>query len=199
MAKVITSEYIMEIAAPMLDSMSGDEFFTFCQQNKLVQIERDENREIVIMPLDGLTTAILKSKIIFALGYWNNDKQAGKGFGPSAGFSLPDSSVKSPDAGWISNEKWNSLEKEDLKKFAHVAPEFIVELMSPSDNQKDAKAKMQKWIENGVLLGWLIDPAKKEAYIYRADGTIGKIEGFENKLSGENVLPGFEFDLSVLV
>ena len=91
-----------------------------------------------------------------------------------------------------------SLGKEEQTKFAHIAPDFVIELMSPSDNQKSVRHKMKKWIENGVQLGWLIDPATKETFIYRADGTINKVQGFQNKLSGENILPGFELDLSLI-
>lgn len=70
--------------------------------------------------------------------------------------------------------------------------------MSPSDKLSAAQAKMNKWIQNGTQLGWLIDSKKLVTFIYRADGTVDKIEGFDKKLTGENVLPGFEFDLSVL-
>lgn len=57
---------------------------------------------------------------------------------------------------------------------------------------------MNKWIENGTKSGWLIDPKEEIAFVHHEDGTVDKIQGFDKKLSGENVLPGFEFDLSVL-
>jgi Uma2 family endonuclease len=47
-------------------------------------------------------------------------------------------------------------------------------------------------------LGWLINPKTEEVFIYRQDGTIAKVSGFDNKLSGENILKGFEFDLNLL-
>ncbi len=198
MAKILTSEYSLDILAPQLEAMTDDEFFGFCLQNKHLKIERDENHQILFTPPEGLETAAMNGIIYLTFGIWYMQNDAGIAFGSSAGFSLPDSSMRSPDAAWVSKKKWGGMDKGDQAKFGHVTPEFIVELMSPSDNQKDAKAKMQKWIENGVLLGWLIDPAKKEAYIYRADGTIAKVDGFDNTLSGENVLPGFGFDLSTL-
>ena len=58
---------------------------------------------------------------------------------------------------------------------------------------------MNKWIQNGVRLAWLIVPKQHTVFIYRADSTVNKVEGFDKKLSGEDVLPGFEFDLSVLL
>jgi Uma2 family endonuclease len=198
MAKIVTSEYTLDLVAPQLEGMTDDEFFTFCLQNKHLKIERDEKHQILFMPPEGLEISAKNGSIFFELAVWNKQKGLGIAFGNSAGFYLPDTSMKSPDAAWLSNEKWNSLDNEERNKFGHVTPEFVVELMSPSDNQRDAKAKMQKWIENGVLLGWLIDPKKKEVYIYREDGTINKLEGFAHQLSGETVLPGFLFDLSVL-
>ncbi len=54
------------------------------------------------------------------------------------------------------------------------------------------------WIKNGVRLGWLIYPESELTYIYRADGTVSKVEGFNNILSGEDVLQSFSFNLSVL-
>jgi Uma2 family endonuclease len=71
-------------------------------------------------------------------------------------------------------------------------------LKSPSDNLKYLKNKMNKWIENGCSLAWLINPEDKIAFIYRKDGTVDKITGFENIVSGEEVLPGFELNLSIL-
>ena len=72
-----------------------------------------------------------------------------------------------------------------------------MELISPSDRLSQAKNKMTKWIRNGVKLGWLIDPKAQQTFIYRADGTVDKIS-FNEKLSGEDVLPGFELDLSII-
>ena len=198
MSKILTSEYTLDFVLPQLESMDNDEFFAFCQQNKNLKIERDENRQIIFMPPEGIETSAMNGNVFLELGMWNKEKNAGAAFGSSAGFTLPDTSMRSPDAAWMNSEKWNSIDKDDRKKFAHVCPDFVIELMSPSDNQADAKAKMQKWIQNGVLLAWLIDPKTKETFIYRADGTISKTEGFNNTLSGENVLDGFVFDLNVL-
>jgi Uma2 family endonuclease len=198
MAKILTSEYSLDLIAPQLENMTDDEFFDFCGQNKHTHIERDENHQIIFMPPGGIHTSAMNVTIASKLFNWNSGKNIGIVFGSSAGFYLPDTSMKSPDAAWMSREKWESLSSEEQSKFAHVCPEFVVELMSPSDDQKLARLKIKKWIENGVQLGWLIDPKLKETFIYRADGTIEKVQGFTTKLSGEHVLPGFELDLSAL-
>lgn len=199
MAKIITTDYTMDLVMPpQIDHMSDDEFFSFCIQNKHIKIERDENHQILIMPPEGNIVAAANFDIAFELATWIKKNKSGLGFGTSVGFTLPDSSVRSPDVAWVSIEKWNSVDKSDKEKFAHISPDFIIELMSPSDNQKAAMEKMDMWRRNGVRLGWLIDPKKQEVFIYRIDGTVSKIEGFHNILSGEDVLPGFELNLTII-
>jgi Uma2 family endonuclease len=103
--------------------------------------------------------------------------------------------MRVPDVAWISQERWAGVPAEDRKRFAHVCPDFVIELLSESDGLKDAKAKMEEWRENGCRLGWLIDPAARNVLIYRENGEI-IIHPFGQVLSGENVLPGFVLDLS---
>lgn len=85
------------------------------------------------------------------------------------------------------------------EKFPPTTPDFVVELMSKTDSLSSAKEKMQEYIANGVSLGWLINVKQREVLIYRADGTISKHTDFEQPLSGEDVLPGFTFDLRLLL
>lgn len=188
----------MELIAPQLEDMSDDDFFSFCLQNKHLKIERDETHQIIFTPPEGISSSNFGINIATDINNWNRIKNKGKTFGSSSGFFLPDTSMRSPDVAWMSMEKWNALSEEEKQKFPYTAPEFVVEVMSPTDRPKDAKAKMQKWIQNGVLLAWLIDPQKEEVFIYRSDNTVSRIEGFTGKLSGENILAGFEFDLNIL-
>jgi Uma2 family endonuclease len=106
--------------------------------------------------------------------------------------------VRSPDAAWVSNERWNELTLEEQTKFPPLCPDFVIELMSNSDDLKYAVEKMHKWIDNGCQLAWLIFPKGEEVRIFRANGTVDLILGFDNILSGENVLPNLAFDLSFL-
>lgn len=198
MAKIVTTDYTLDVAMPQLEHMTDNEFFSFCVQNKHIKIERDENHQILFMPPEGNFTANNNFEIAFELATWIKKNKSGLGFGTSVGFTLPDNSVRSPDVAWVSLETWNSVDEKDKEKFAHITPDFIIELMSPSDNQKDAMSKMEMWRKNGVRLGWLIDPQKQESFIYRIDGTINKVEGFDKFLSGEDVLPGFELNLTIL-
>lgn len=198
MAKIITSDYYLDLEHPSLDNMTDDEFFSFCVQNKNIKIERDENKQILIMAPAGNESSAKNSEINYAIHTWNKKYKEGIVFDSSAGFYLPDTSMRNPDAAWISNARWKKVSPEERKKFANISPDFIIELMSPSDNLKQTKDKMHMWIKNGVKLAWLIHPQKQTAFIYKADGTVKQIAGFDKKLSGENILKGFELDLSVL-
>ena len=103
-----------------------------------------------------------------------------------------------PDVSWMIKEKWNILPDEEKNKFAHVCPDFVIELKSKTDDMDGQKTKMQKWITNGCKLAWLICPDTEEVFIFRSNLTVSKPEGFSNKISGEDVLPAFELDLSIL-
>jgi Uma2 family endonuclease len=75
-----------------------------------------------------------------------------------------------------------------------VCPDFVIELLSYSDEESVLKLKMNEWMENGCSLAWLINPLKKETIIYRKKKSQNVL--FEEVLSGEDVLPGFTLDLN---
>ncbi len=172
-------------------------FFDFCQDNKHLRIERNANGTVIFLLPTGGITGIRNSEISTDLIIWRR-KNGGHSFDSSTGFTFENTAVRSPDASWMSDERYESVEIVELKKFAKNTPEFVVELMSENDSLKELQGKMEKYIANGVLLGWLINPKTEETFIYRVDGTISKIVGFDNKLSGENILEGFEFDLNLM-
>ena len=150
------------------------------------------------MPNTGGKTGIRNTKIVSRLDIWS-ESFGGKVFDSSTAFKLPNFATRSPDAAWISDERWNNLTEDEQERFPPIAPDFVVELMSASDTLKKAQEKMHEYIENGVQLAWLIQPSSQTVFIYRADGTISKVIDFNNKLSGENVLPEFEFSLKLLL
>lgn len=179
-------------------TFTDDELFAFCQKNPELNIERDKYQNLIIMSPSGSLSENLSTKILIKLGIWNELHSPGKVFGSSAGFTLPDGSMRSPDVSWVSNHQWDKLTKEQKMKFAPVCPEFIVEVKSPSDSLKELKNKMTECMANGVELAWLIDIEEHKVNIYHKDGSHQEIKNFDKKLSGGDVLPGFEFDLSLL-
>ncbi len=179
-------------------TFTDDELFAFCQKNPELNIERDKHLNLIIMSPTGSLTGNVNSKILIRLGIWNDEMNSGRVFDSSTGFTLPDRSMRSPDVSWVSNEQWDKLTLDQKMKFAPVSPEFVVEVKSRSDSLKELKNKMTEWMANGVKLAWLIDMEEHKVNIYNNDGSQQVVESFDTKLSCGNVLPGFQFDLSLL-
>lgn len=179
---------------------SDDEFFEFCATNDPLRIERNSKGQIIIMSPSGSKTGNIHFKIYSAFAHWyDKHENTGYLFDSSAGFKLPDQSVLAPDAAFVSKHRWENLSEEQQKKFAPLTPDFIIEVRSESDSLIQLKSKMEVWISNGCCLAWLIDPIEKMAYVYKPNEVFHTIDNFDTKLSGEAVLPGFEFDLSRLL
>ncbi|MCW5912056.1 MAG: Uma2 family endonuclease [Cyclobacteriaceae bacterium] len=179
--------------------MTDDELFAFCAANKELRIERDENGQLIIMSPAGGITGNLNFRLTTIFGQWaDKHTHLGYGFDSATGFRLKDKSMRSPDVSWVARHKWESLKLEDQEKFAPVCPDFVIELRSKSDSLSQLKLKMEKWITNGCLLGWLIDPLDKKVYIYTPANPAEEISGFSQKLQGGELLPGFELDLARL-
>ena len=137
-------------------------------------------------------------EIFRQLANWAVVTKTGLHFDSSTGFTLPDESVFSPDASWVSNEKWEALSEEDKDRFAPVCPEFVIEICSKSDSLPDLKNKMEVWLKNGDQLGWLIDRREKTSYMFSPGKPVEKVIGFDKKLDGEGSIAGFVLDLSML-
>ena len=188
------------LSGPNLVAMTDKEFFDFCQQNTNLRIERTAAHEILIMSPTGSRSGKRNAHLTFQLGKWcEQHPELGEYFDSNTGFTLPDNSVLSPDASWVSVGKWQALTGEQQDKFAPVCPEFVVELKSASDSLKTLQAKMLDWLHNGAQLAWLLNPEAETAYIYRAGQAEPEIvRGFDRELSGETVLPGFQLRLAEL-
>lgn len=182
----------------LAEDMSDEEFYRFCQANRDLRIERDEHKNIIVMTPIGGESGFFESKLIFALEQWNQAFRKGLVFSSSTGFLLPSDSIRSPDASWVAMQRWQSLRASDKKRFPPLTPDFVAEIRSESDELPVLHAKMEEYIEQGARLGWLLDPQEKTTYIYRADGSMEALEGWDRALSGEEVLPGFLFDLEGL-
>jgi Uma2 family endonuclease len=180
-------------------SMTDKEFLKFCLENPGLRIERNNHLEIIIMSPVTSLSGFFSAEVCGQLRDWNKKSKTGIVFDSSAGFTLSDRSVFSPDASWISIDKWNSLSEEDKNTFAPICPEFVVEVRSKSDSLQDLKRKMEIWIANNAQQAWLIDPIDKKSYIFLPDGSIQDIEGFDKKLIGTSPVAGFELDLTSLI
>lgn len=117
----------------------------------------------------------------------------GKAFDSSTGFRLPSGATRSPDVSWLKIERWNALTQEQRKKFLPLCPDFVIELVSETDELADAQAKIQEYLENGLRLGWLINPKARQVEVYRSDQEVEILES--TTLSGKDIFPGFVLDL----
>jgi len=175
--------------------LTDEAFYELCRANPDVKFERTATGELVVMSPTGGESGHRNADIIIDLGIWNRQAQLGIAFDSSTGFKLPNGAERSPDASWVRGDRWDALTPEQRRKFPPLAPDFVVELRSASDDLEPLQQKMQEYIANGVRLGWLINPQEQQVEIYRPGQSIEVLQSPQT-LSGEDVLPGFTLDLS---
>ncbi|MBD2726504.1 Uma2 family endonuclease [Nostoc sp. FACHB-892] len=180
----------LTVNVPLLGQMTNEQFYEFCQANGDLRIERTANGEVIIMPPAFSDTGNRNFNIAAQLGNWTEQDGTGIGFDSSAGFTLPNGAMRSPDASWIELERWNALTDAQKASFAPICPSFVIELRSLSDRLNKLQEKMQEYIDNGTSLGWLIDRQNRKVYIYRPNREVEILDNPE-AVSGNPELPGF--------
>lgn len=171
--------------------MSNEEFFAFCQLNNDLRIERTADGQMIIMAPTGSETGNRNSEINAEIVFWNRVHKLGVTFDSSTGFTLPNGAERAPDTAWIRKERWDALSPQEKKKFAPIAPDFVLELRSEDQSLSELREKMDEYMDCGCRLGWLIDPQNRRTYVYNENGEIQTVS-FEKKLSGGAVMPGLE-------
>ena len=174
--------------------LTDEQFYQLCQDNETLRFERNSKGELIIMPPTGGETSNRNAGLTAQIWVWNEQSQLGKVFDSSGGFKLPNGADRSPDTSWVKLERWNALTPEQQTKFAPLCPDFVVELLSPSDSLKDTQEKMKEYRDNGARLGWLINRKSRQVEIYRQGQDVEVLES-PASLSGEDVLPGFVLNL----
>lgn len=178
----------------LLKPINDDDFLKLSRENQDLQIEMTKDGDLIIMPGTGGLTGNRNARIIARAVIWAEQDGTGVTFDSDTIFRLPNGAKRLPDFSWVKNEKWNALTKEQQEKIVPFAPDFLIELRSPTDSLTDLQAKMHEYIENGVTLGWLIDPFERKVYVYRPKK---EFEILENpvEISGEPLLKGFTLNL----
>ena len=175
---------------------TDQELYAIDAANEDLRIETNADGDFEIMPPPFPATSRKNMAIDAQLWVWAKKDKTGVCFESSAKFTLPNGSKRMPDAAWILKERYFVLpENERAERFTQIAPDFVIELHSTSDRLPILQKKMKEYAQNGVRLGWLIDPLKKRVHIYRAGGSIEILENAV-KVSGEDILKGFELDLA---
>lgn len=174
--------------------LTDEQFFQLCQVNENLRFERSARGELIIMPPTGGETSNRNGRLNQQLFNWADANRTGIAFDSSGGFKLPNGADRSPDAAWVKQERWDILTPEQKEKFIHLCPDFVIELLSPSDSLKVIQEKMQEYRDNGTRLGLLINRKSRQVEIYRLNQEVELLES-PATLSGENVLPGFILNL----
>jgi Uma2 family endonuclease len=179
----------------LVDSISDRQLEALSRDNPDARLETDSEGHLILMSPTGSETSERNSDLLAQIWNWNKQNKLGKVFDSSGGFKLSNGAVRSPDVSWVANFKWNSLTKQQRRKFAPIDPDFVLELMSPTDDLDELQSKMKEYINCGVNLGWLINPDDTQVEIYRP-GKKKEVLNNPLTLSGEEILSGLVVDLS---
>ncbi|NJK56087.1 MAG: Uma2 family endonuclease [Pleurocapsa sp. SU_5_0] len=187
------------ISVPKGFKVTPEQFEQLAYAEQLARMELTKDGELIVMSPTGGEAGRKNRRLTQQIGNWTDRDGTGEAFDSSTVFILPNGARRSPDVSWIKLDKWNVLTLKEKQGFPPIVPDFIIELVSPSDlkNQryKDLQAKMQEYINNGVQLGWLIEPEAKTVEIYRIGNPVEILKNPQT-LSGENILPGFILNLN---
>lgn len=174
--------------------LTEEQFEELCRNHADAKFELSANGELIVMPPTSLDAGWKNTRLTTDTEIWSRSDQSGIVFDSSTMFTLPNGAKRSPDVSWMSRDKWDDLSPSDRRKFTRVVPDFVIELRSPTDYLGDIQETMSEYIENGVQLGWLIDPIEQKVHIYRANRKIEILNDPET-VSGENVLKGFALNV----
>ncbi|MEM9156277.1 MAG: Uma2 family endonuclease [Cyanobacteria bacterium P01_F01_bin.33] len=172
--------------------VSKREFAAIAIANRELRLERTADGELIVSPSTGDDTGRRNANIVAELVIWSR-RYGGVCYDSSTGFELPNGAMRSPDASWIEQSRYDALDSHE--GFVPLCPDFVVELRSKSDRLSALQDKLHEYIANGTRLGWLIDPQNQKVEIYRGDGKVEVLDR-PRQLVGEDVLPDFSLDLT---
>jgi Uma2 family endonuclease len=177
--------------------MTPEQFEEVCHKYRKLRLELTSSGELIVMPPTSPLTGTRNAHLTYQLMAWTEKDGTGVCFGNTAGFILANNAIRSPDASWMSSEKWDSLTQEQRTRLPRICPDFVCELRSRTDRLPGLLNKMAEFIANGVSLGWLIDPSTRRVYVYQPDQEVVVLENPES-VSGEPLLPGFSLQMAKL-
>lgn len=174
-------------------SMTADELLRYQPEGKRTELVR--GRLIVREPAKP-RHGVVAARMLIEIGVYLREHPIGTVLTAEPGFVLarsPDT-VRAPDVAYCRADRFAAV---DSDSFAELAPDLVVEVLSPGDRAREVRAKIAQWLTAGTALVWVIDPRKRTATVHRADGTITALTAADS-LDGEHVLPGFRARLGEL-
>ena len=182
----------LEMKEANLD-LNDQQFYQLCQVNRDLRLERTAAGQLIIMPPTGWETGNRNFRLAQRLANWADADGTGIGFDSSTGFRLPNGAIRSPDVAWLRRDRLEAIDPSP-SEFLPLCPDFVIELRSASDALAPLQTKMQEYLENGVQLGWLINPSEQQVEIYVPHRPVEVLQS-PSWVSGEPVLPGFVLNL----
>lgn len=177
-----------------LTQVTHRQFERLCREYPDLRLELTSSGELIVMPPTGMETGMHNAYLTAQLIVWVKKDGTGVGFDSNTAFTLPNGAIRSPDASWMTREKYVSLSERERRGFGRMCPDFVVELRSHSDSLPTLLNKMEEYMENGATLGWLIDPQRRRVYVYRSGEQMVVLED-PAVVSGDPLLPGFELQM----
>jgi Uma2 family endonuclease len=152
---------------------------------------------LIVREPPGYRHGLVAGRLFLAIGIHVTTHSLGHTLAAETGFTLfrsPDT-VRAPDVAFISTAR---VPATPPRGYAELAPDLAVEVLSPSDRAGAVLAKIGDWLKAGAALVWIVDPERRVARVYRADGTESLLTA-EGVLDGEDVLPGLRIRVSAMV
>jgi Uma2 family endonuclease len=157
------------LTLPRTLTLTPTQFAEVCAANPEAVLELAADGTLIEMTPTGGSTGARNGRLLTRLENWA--VASGLGwivFDSSAGFLLPDGSVRSPDASVVRLERWQALSEAEREGFPPLCPDLVVELASPSDEPQVLRRKLAAYMANGASLGWLLLPQSRTVEVWKA-------------------------------
>ncbi len=182
----------MAIRLDLLRPVTDEELLLLSERNPGYQFERTADGRLVVSPT-GMEGGRRSGEVCGQLREWNRRTGLGVVFDSSTGFRLPDGSLLSPDASWVSRGRWEGLSPEEREGFGRFCPDAVFEIRSPSQTLQELREKMEVYLRHGARVAVLVDPYARTVEVYRPG------RGVERYVDPQRVpldpeLPGFELE-----
>jgi Uma2 family endonuclease len=184
--------YVPDMTAPP-PLLTAEDLLKANIPNKRTELVRGR---LVVREPAGWRHGAVTVNLTVRLGQHVDLTGAGQLLAAETGFTLargPDT-VRAPDIAFVRRERLPA----ETTGFPELAPDLVVEVLSPNDRPGETLAKVGDWLDAGARLVWVIDPERRLARIYRPDGTESVLNEAD-ALVGEDVLPGFSCTLSLIL
>ncbi len=156
------------------------------------------NGELVMSPENNFQHENICSRLLMALGNFNQAHRLGVVLGSSAGCWMKNRNCRAPDLLFIPKERLIRLGfKFSTRKFFPGAPDLAVEILSPSNTRAEINERLKDFFSSGTQIAWIIAPKNERVEVCHSP-TERKLISSRGFLEGEHLLPGFQYPITEL-